>query len=132
MLDGLLLCDDLMFQSRITGTARALGLKLQAVSSAPALLDLAEKERPAGVILDLANPTLDIDSLLARLSAGATRPFVVAYGSHVDVETLRRARAAGCQEVLPRSKFVEELPAKLKEWLTTNGERGASAPDPLV
>ena len=48
-------------------------------------------------------------------------PRVVAYGSHVETETLRKAREAGCDPVLPRSKFVEELPAKLREWI--GGER---------
>jgi hypothetical protein len=52
---------------------------------------------------------------LASLST-ARRPRVVAYGSHVDAAGLRAARAAGCDIVLPRSQFVEELPGKLKEW----------------
>jgi hypothetical protein len=42
---------------------------------------------------------------------------VVAYGSHVDTATLRAAREAGCDVVLPRSKFVEELPTALPTWL---------------
>jgi hypothetical protein len=42
---------------------------------------------------------------------------VVAYGSHVDTERLRAARSAGCDPVLPRSKFVEELPKALPQWL---------------
>jgi hypothetical protein len=40
----------------------------------------------------------------------------VAYGSHVDTESLRAARAAGCDRVLPRSKFIEELPSALPDW----------------
>lgn len=115
MLDGLLLSDDLMFTSRITGTARALGLRLVAASSPKMLLEMVAKEPPAGVIVDLANPGLNIEEVMASLAAAAPR--VVAYGSHVDVDTLRRAREAGCHLVLPRSKFVEELPAKLPEWL---------------
>jgi hypothetical protein len=41
----------------------------------------------------------------------------MAYGSHVDTATLRAARAAGCDPVLPRSKFVEDLPICLPAWL---------------
>ena len=44
-------------------------------------------------------------------------PRLVAYGSHVDAEALRAARAAGCDPVLPRSKFVDDLPAALPGWL---------------
>ena len=44
-------------------------------------------------------------------------PRMVAYGSHVDAAVLRAAREAGCDPVLPRSKFVEELPRALPEWM---------------
>jgi hypothetical protein len=43
-------------------------------------------------------------------------PRVVAYGSHVDTATLKAARASGCDPVLPRSKFVEDLPRELPRW----------------
>ena len=42
---------------------------------------------------------------------------MVGYGSHVEAATLRAARAAGCDPVWPRSKFVEELPRALPGWL---------------
>jgi hypothetical protein len=32
------------------------------------------------------------------------------FGSHVDLETLQRARKAGASKVVPRSKFFDELP----------------------
>ena len=38
----------------------------------------------------------------------------MAFGSHVDTEALAAARAAGCDPVMPRSKFTAEL-AKLIE-----------------
>jgi len=41
----------------------------------------------------------------------------VAYGSHVDKARLDAARAAGCDEVLPRSKFSAELPDLLRRYL---------------
>ena len=42
----------------------------------------------------------------------------MAYGSHVDKARLDQARAAGCDEVLPRSKFSTELPDLLRRYLT--------------
>ena len=51
-------------------------------------------------------------------------PTIIGYGSHVDTATLKAARDAGCDVVLPRSKFVEEL----AHLLQSQGERGASAP----
>jgi len=115
---GLLLSDDLLFTSRVIGTARALGLSVKTASTAEGLVAMAKQQPPTGVLIDLQNPGLDVPDLLRRLAEVCpTRPRVVAYGSHVDSATLKAARAAGCEIVLPRSKFVEELPTALGEWL---------------
>jgi CheY-like chemotaxis protein len=112
----LLLSDDLIFTSRIIATGRDLGLPIQPVRSADALLALARRQTPRCVIVDLANPGLTIGDFIRRLrEGGSPAPFVVAYGSHVDTATLRAAREAGCDIVWPRSKFVEELP-HLRDW----------------
>jgi CheY-like chemotaxis protein len=114
---GLLLADDLIFTSRITGTARGLGLVVKPVRSAAALVTNADSP-PTCLLLDLAYPGLVLEDLFRRLDeTGAARPRIVAYGSHVDAAGLRAARTAGCDVVLPRSQFVEELPHKLSEWL---------------
>jgi CheY-like chemotaxis protein len=112
------LSDDLIFTSRITATARDLGFAFRAARCAEALLALARQEAPRCVIVDLANPGLVVAELVRQLTEIRTpAPRVVAYGSHVDVATLRAAREAGCEPVLPRSKFVEELPRELGAWV---------------
>jgi CheY-like chemotaxis protein len=117
-LAGLLLSDDLIFTSRVTGTARALGLVMRPARSAEALVELARQHLPRCVLVDLANPGLKLGDLLRRLGEVCpTSPRVVAYGAHVDTATLRAARAAGCDPVLPRSKFVEDLHQALPGWL---------------
>jgi DNA-binding NarL/FixJ family response regulator len=88
---------------------------IKVARSADALLALARQQPPRCVIVDLANPGLVLADLLHGLREHGA-PRVVAYGSHVDTETLRAARTAGCDPVLPRSKFVEELPAALPDW----------------
>src|SRR5262245_9327895 len=114
---GLLLCDDLLFTSRITGTAGVLGLTLQGVKSAAALQAAVQNGTPRCVIVDLHNPGLVIAELVDWLRQQCDpMPRLIAYGSHVDTATLKAARTAGCDVVLPRSKFVEELPDKLAEW----------------
>jgi len=115
-MSGLLLSDDLMFISRIRGTAQDLGLDVKSARSADLLLEMAKRQRPACVLVDLANPGLAIEDLVRRLRGEGPPPFVVAYGSHVDTATLRRAREAGCDRVMPRSQFVEELPEHLAQW----------------
>jgi CheY-like chemotaxis protein len=113
---GLLLCDDLMFASRITATARSLGLPVRTVRTGGDLEQQAAKERPSCVILDLANPGLSLAELLSRLRPEGGVPLIVAYGSHVDAAVLNAARQAGCDVVLPRSTFVEGLAAALPRW----------------
>jgi CheY-like chemotaxis protein len=107
-----------MFASRITGEARALGLTVKPARSLDQLLDFARQEAPSCVLLDLAFLGLDLPDLFRCLAeACPSPPRVAAYGSHVDTERLREARSAGCDPVLPRSKFVEELPRELPRWL---------------
>jgi CheY-like chemotaxis protein len=115
---GLLLCDDLIFTSRISGTARDLGVSMKTARSIEALKTLVAQQTPQGIILDLANPGLVIEDLTAWLRQSCTpMPYLVAYGSHVDTATLKKAREAGCDVVLSRSKFVEDLPVKLRDWI---------------
>jgi CheY-like chemotaxis protein len=115
---GLLLCDDLIFTSKVVGTAKALGLVVQAARSPAALVELARRAPPRCVLVDLHNPGLDLPALLGQLAqACPALPRVVAYGSHVEAATLHAARLAGCDPVWPRSKFVEDLPQALPEWL---------------
>jgi CheY-like chemotaxis protein len=118
----LLLCDDLMFTSRISGTAGDLGLTVKAARSVEALEALLQQEVPSCVIVDLALAGRPIADFIRRLRpARAAKTYVVAYGSHVDAATLRAAREAGCDVVLPRSKFVESLAQALPQWLAGTG-----------
>jgi CheY-like chemotaxis protein len=114
--DGLLLCDDLIFVSRVAGAAKALGLNLLTTKSAPDLLLFARQTPTRCVIIDLNAPGLDIVLIVSALTALTPRPTIVGYGSHVDTATLKLAREAGCDVVWPRSKFVEELATALPVW----------------
>ncbi len=113
---AIVLSDDLLFSSKITATGRSLGLELKTVAAATQLEALVRQQRPPCVILDLANPSLRVAELVAALRQSSPPPFIVAYGSHVDTATLRAAREAGCDLVLPRSKFAEELADALPRW----------------
>lgn len=118
---GYLLADDLMFASRITGTARAHGLELSTCRTPADLLRRAAERQPACVLVDLHLAGLNIEELLAGLKS-AGEPFVVGYGSHVSADVLRQARTAGCGVVLPRSQFVAELEGSLPNWFRAKGK----------
>lgn len=109
--NGLLLCDDLIFSSKIAATARAHDLTIRVARSVDSLLAMLPTSAPA-VILDLDHSDFDVAELKARLPVR-----VIAYGSHVNVARLKAARNAGCNQVMPRSQFVERLEQDLKDWL---------------
>jgi DNA-binding NarL/FixJ family response regulator len=122
MATGIMLCDDLIFYSRVAATAQAAGLTVRQVRTPAALLELAGQDPPGGVILDLHHERLDLPKLLAALKAACVvMPRTVAFGSHVMADTLKAARQAGCDLVLPRSRFVKDLETELSKWLTPPG-----------
>lgn len=112
--DGLLLCDDLIFASKVTATARAHGKVVTVCRDAARLAAELAGGWPRAILLDLQNPTLDLSAVAGWRAAGVR---VVGFGSHVDAASLKAARAAGCDPVLPRSKFVADLEEKLPGWL---------------
>lgn len=133
---GLLVTSDLIFSTKIVGTARALGLEMQVLGSAHGAAGRLVEQPAACVILDLGLPNLSVDQIRAIVSAAASSP-VVAFGSHVDAAQLQSARDAGCADVLPRSRFATTLPQLLQQYLAPDrhaidardqrGQGGASA-----
>ena len=97
----LLLCRDLMFVSKVTATARALGVPVQVVRD-PAQLP----QQGTRLLVDL-NQSGAIEA--AATWKAATAGQVIGFVSHVDTDTTERARAAGLDQVLPRSRFSATL-----------------------
>lgn len=122
---GVILSDDLFFASKVTATARVLGLPVQMARTAEQLLSLVAQHGSRGVLLDLHVTGDSVADVVRRLKAEPSQPHVVGYGSHVDTETLQRARDAGCDLVLPRSKFTEALPHALAAWMNPEAVKHA-------
>ena len=114
---GILLSRDLIFTSKVTGTARELGYRVMTAGNLALAQAIIEEWQPRVVFVDLAAGELAAPGALLALQrlAGAETPFV-AFGSHVDTPALAAARAAGCAEVMPRSKFSAELPALIRRY----------------
>jgi CheY-like chemotaxis protein len=116
---ALLLSDDLIDTSRITGTAQSLGLSVQQVRTVDVLEQLAKVSGPSCVLVDLNYPGLDVLELIHRLREACPQmPRLVGFGSHVDAAGLKVARAAGFDVVLPRSAFVQQMAEQLPAWLS--------------
>ena len=111
---GVLLTTNLLFSSMVTGTAAALGHEVAVAGDVAEAVALCHTRPTAYVIIDLGMVEIEVKAAVARLREAAGAVPVIAYGPHVDKAHLDAARAAGCDEVLPRSKFSTELPALLR------------------
>jgi DNA-binding NtrC family response regulator len=122
---SLLVTGDLIFSTKITGTARALGIEMHVVGSGAAALERLRQLGPCCVWLDLGAASLTPVVLqeIVQLAAGRS---VVAFGSHVDTERLDAARVAGCTEVMPRSRLSQELPKLLERYSKSKDASGDS------
>jgi len=105
------LMDDLFFQMKVAETAKHLGIEFKVAANADALLSALETS-PQLVIVDLNARSNPIEAI-EKLRAAKNEVRVVAFLSHVQRELAARAQAAGCNEVLPRSAFTQNLAAIL-------------------
>jgi hypothetical protein len=109
----LVLCTDLLFVTKITGTAKALGRPTRVLRSTEKLQEeLRAYAPPPLLIVDLnaGGP----DPLAAIRLAKAHAVPVVAYLSHVQADLAAAAKQAGAEKILARSAFVLQLPTLLQ------------------
>jgi hypothetical protein len=113
---GLLLCRDLIFTTKVTGTAQALGYHIQVAGDARSAQSVIESLCPRVIFIDLtAGELVSLQALSDYFKLAGPDVWFVAFGPHVEEEALATAKAAGCQVVLPRSKFAGDLP-RLMQW----------------
>jgi hypothetical protein len=121
---GLLLSRDLIFTTKIKQTAAALGYRILVASDTSLARSLIETSGPRVVFVDLtAGEVAAPGALSDYMKLAGSDAWFVAFGPHVEVDALAAAKAAGCQVVLPRSKFAAELPELLRRYF---GERVAT------
>lgn len=105
------LVDDLFFQMKLAETAKQLGVEVKVATNGEALLALMESA-PKLVIVDL-NARSQPLQIIEKLRQARKDIRVVGFLSHVQRELAAQAQAAGCDEVLPRSSFTQNLAAIL-------------------
>jgi len=112
----LALVDDLMFRSKIKSTAQHAGVAVAFAGSRDAALIAMRANTPALVIFDLNNPRIDPIGTVAAMKGDPALASIptVAFVSHVQTDLIDAARAAGVDNILPRSVFT----ARLTEILT--------------
>ena len=109
----LVVCSNLFFSARIVEVARSIGVVVEVVD-APAALVAAHSGRWDLMIVDLETSGDPIVLVEQASVDRATRPStIVAFYPHVRDELRRAALAAGADQVVPRSAFVQRLPELL-------------------
>ncbi len=102
------LVTDLLFSSRIEAVLRRAGYAVVVVDSLGALDAGLDAAPAAAVVLDL-HAGFGAEEAVAHCRPRGVP--VLAFGRHTEPALLRSARLAGCDEVVPRSTFVEEMAA---------------------
>jgi DNA-binding NarL/FixJ family response regulator len=105
------LMDDLFFQMKLAETAKHLGVEVKVATTADALMPLLDSP-PKLLIVDLNSRSQPI-AAIERLRAAKNGVRVVGFLSHVQTDLAAQARAAGCDEVMARSAFTQNLAAIL-------------------
>lgn len=110
--------DDLFFVSKITETAKHLGIPLVFARSQDEVIARALTEKPALLIVDLNSTRCHpVETILQIKEDADLRHIpVVGFLSHVQADLKIKATMAGCDRVLPRSLFTTHLPEILAEY----------------
>ncbi len=125
---ALVLTGNLFFIPRIESAAMRSGMEAIYGNSAAGLLKSTAGREIAVALIDLETDEAawveGVSLLAGALKSGVHRGDagvapLIAYGPHGDAETLRKARALGCDAVLTKRDFSQRLPELM-------GSRGQS------
>ena len=105
---------DLFFASKISETAKHVGMQVEFAGSAEALLAKAAGG-PARIILDLNQQSLEPVALIGKIKADPALAGIplTAFVNHECADLIEGAKQAGCDEVLTRGVFSQSLPELL-------------------
>ncbi len=109
--------DDLFFQAKIQETARKLNVKVEFVKNEKDLLERIKQngeEKPSLVIFDMNNANAKPLTLIPKLKSKLKKTSIIGFLSHVQGDLKQKAHEVGCDMVLPRSAFSQNLPQLLR------------------
>jgi hypothetical protein len=111
--------EDLFFLAKIQETAKKLGVKVGFLKAdkdiVARLSSVPDDEKPSLIVFDLNNagakPLTLIPKIKAKLKRGTS---VIGFLSHLQGDLKVKATEAGCDMVMPRSAFSQNLPNLLR------------------
>jgi CheY-like chemotaxis protein len=113
--------DDLFFTAKIQETARKLGVKVAFVKNEKeqiAALTAGENEdHPGLIVFDLNNANAKPMTLIPKLKAKLKKTTsIIGFLSHLQGDLKAKAVEAGCDTVMPRAAFSQNLPNLLRRY----------------
>jgi hypothetical protein len=118
--------EDLFFLTKIQETGRKMNVKVEFVKTEKDLADRMASNgdgKPSLIIFDLNNanakPLTLIPKLKSKLKKGTS---IIGFLSHVQGDLKQKAHEVGCDMVLPRSAFSQNLPQLLRRHGATETE----------
>jgi len=110
--------DDLFFLAKINETARKLGVKVEFVKTDKDVFERIGQngnDKPSLIIVDLSSLTSKPLTIIPKLKSKLKKDTnIIGFVSHVQGELKVKAQEAGCDMVLPRSAFSQNLPQLLR------------------
>ena len=110
--------EDLFFMAKIQETARKLNVKVEFVKTDKDMADKMQQngeEKPSLIIFDLNNNSVKPLSLIPKLKSKLKKgTSIIGFLSHVQGDLKQKAHEVGCDMVLPRSAFSQNLPQLLR------------------
>jgi hypothetical protein len=111
--------EDLFFLAKIQEAARKVGVKVAFVKAdkdiVSRLADVPEGSRPSLIVFDLNNVSAKPLTLIPRLKSKMKRgTSVIGFLSHLQGDLKAKAMEAGCDMVMPKSAFSQNLPNLLR------------------
>ena len=107
--------DDMFFASKVNAVAQQVGAEVVYAKTPDDILTKAQSEHPSLIIFDLnslrSKPVETIKTIKDNDELKAIP--VLGFLSHVQIDLQQQAIAAGCDRVIPRSAFSQNLPAIL-------------------
>jgi hypothetical protein len=112
--------EELFFQAKIQETAKKLGVKVAFIKNdkdALAALTDSEENKPALIVFDLNNANAKPLTLIPKLKGKLKRSAsIVGFLSHLQGDLKAKAVEAGCDVVMPRAAFSQNLPNLLRRY----------------
>jgi hypothetical protein len=112
--------EELFFQAKIQETAKKLGVKVAFIKNEKdALAELTDGDdnKPALIVFDLNNANAKPLTLIPKLKTKLKRSAsIIGFLSHLQGDLKAKAVEAGCDVVMPRAAFSQNLPNLLRRY----------------